>query len=373
MNVLHVFKYYLPDSQGGIEQTIYHLSKASSRLGVNNSVLSLCHSPEPKILQRDEATVTRCKIQFDKASTPFGFGLLKEYGQCVSCADVVHYHYPYPVQDLLHLFQMSRKPSVVTYHSDIVRQKKLKWLYSPVKRLFLGAVDAIVATSENYCRTSKTLARYPDKVHVIPIGLNRDALPTPDASRTAHWRLRFGEKFFFFIGVLRYYKGLKILMEAARKTKHPIVIAGAGPMETELKEEARKHNMEHVHFLGMVSEEDKAALLAACHAVVFPSHLRSEAFGVTLVEGAMFGKPLISAEIGTGTSFVNSHEETGIVIPPSNPDALAQAMNTLADDNGPAAQYGKNAQARYEQYFTADRMAQMYLELYQKLAKPGAC
>jgi len=141
-------------------------------------------------------------------------------------------------------------------------------------------------------------------------------------------------------------------------------MAGVGPLEAELKAQAREHGLDNIHFAGWVSDEDKAALLTLCRAVVFPSHLRSEAFGVTLVEGAMFGKPLISAEIGTGTTFVNEHEVTGIVIPPSDPYALGRAMDTLAANPELAQRYGKNATQRYERFFTAERMARLYYNLY---------
>ena len=66
-----------------------------------------------------------------------------------------------------------------------------------------------------------------------------------------------------------------------------------------------------------------------CFAVLFPSHLRSEAFGISLLEGAMYGKPLISSEIGTGTTYINIDKETGLVVPPSDPIALREAMDFL--------------------------------------------
>ena len=74
--------------------------------------------------------------------------------------------------------------------------------------------------------------------------------------------------------------------------------------------------------MGYLLEDDKVALINLCYAVVFPSHLRSEAFGISLLEGAMYGKPLISSEIGTGTSHINIDGETGLVVPPNDPVAL---------------------------------------------------
>ncbi len=373
MKVLHVFKLYLPDSQGGIEQVIYHLSCETSKRGVKNTVLCLCNESGGSVLEREEATVVRCHAQFDRASTPFGLGLFPAFHRCVKEADLVHYHFPYPVQDLLHIAFRVKKPTLVTYHSDIVRQKILLRFYLPLMQRFLSKVNCIVATSENYMQTSDTLQQYLNKVRAIPIGINRNSLPPIEKERVLQWRDRVGEDFFLFVGVLRYYKGLDILLEAATSKKHTIVIAGAGPLEAELKEKARKLLLDNVIFVGRISEEDKVALLSLCHAIVFPSHLRSEAFGVSLVEGAMFGKPLISAEIGTGTTFVNIDKLTGIVVPPSDPRALSRAMDTLGSNKHLAVSYGLNAQKRYEQFFTAKRMADEYCKLYEELLAYQKC
>jgi rhamnosyl/mannosyltransferase len=254
---------------------------------------------------------------------------------------------------------------VVTYHSDIVRYKTLLQLYRPLMHRFLDSVDAIVATSPNYLQTSSVLAGYKDKTQVIPIGLDKDNYPPPSATSMEEWRKRIGPRFFLFVGVIRYYKGLHILLDAARGTDYPIVIVGAGPIEQELKRHAQEQGLGNVIFLGMVSDEDKAALLKLSYAIVFPSHLRSEAFGISLLEGAMYGKPMISSEIGTGTSYINNHGETGLVVPPSDPDAFRRAMQQLWDNPELVQAMGARAQARYQKLFTARLMGENYARLYR--------
>jgi glycosyltransferase involved in cell wall biosynthesis len=102
---------------------------------------------------------------------------------------------------------------------------------------------------------------------------------------------------------------------------------------------------------------------------VFPSHLRSEAFGVSLLEAAMCGLPMISCEIGTGTSFVNIHNQTGLVVPPADSAALANAMNRLGNDADLAKTFGNAARQRFEERFTATQMAKAYMDVYRKIAK----
>jgi rhamnosyl/mannosyltransferase len=232
---------------------------------------------------------------------------------------------------------------------------------------FLGSADHIIATSPNYLETSKVLQNYINKVSVIPIGLDLLTYRKPCARTTAHYRDLFGNRFFLFIGAFRYYKGLKHLIKASSEVPYPIVIVGAGLIESQIRAEVTRKQLKNIFFIGQVSEENKSSLLEACYAVIFPSNLRAEAFGVTLLEGAMFGKPLISCEIGTGTTYINLNQETGLVIPPSDPSAIASAMTWLWNRPEEAKAMGLKAKERYLALFTGYKMAQSYFEIYHKI------
>lgn len=366
MNILHVYKTFLNDTFGGVEQTIYQMAKANDPR-FSHTVLSLSKDWQETEITHAGIKNLCYKENFSIASNSISFSLLRDFKKIAQKADVIHYHFPWPFADVLHLFWRIRKPSVLTYHSDIVRQQQLLFFYRPLMNRFLSSVDRIVATSPNYLASSPTLQKYKDKVSAIPIGLNRDSYPVPTAEQSTYWRNRFGNHFFLFIGVLRYYKGLHILLDALKNTTFPVLIVGTGPLEEELKIYANKLNLSHVHFLGRLSDTDKMALLDLCLSVIFPSHLRSEAFGISLLEGAMMGKPLISAEIGTGTSFINVNGETGFVIPPDNAVALRDAMQFIWDNPQESAVMGENAAARYQTLFTGDRMVAEYGKVYEEI------
>ena len=235
--------------------------------------------------------------------------------------------------------------------------------------VFLASVNEIVATSPNYLISSEVLQRYKDKLSIIPIGLDKTSYPMPDLERIEYWKNRFGLRFFLFVGVLRYYKGLHVLLDANKGADIPVVIVGDGPLKESLQAATIQLGLRNTHFLGAISNEDKAALLLLCYGVVFPSHLRSEAFGISLLEGAMFGKPMISCEIGTGTSFINIQNLTGLVIPPNNPEALRKAMLDLWNNPKLSAVMGINAKDRFQTYFTSDKMAHRYSDIYYRLSK----
>ncbi len=82
----------------------------------------------------------------------------------------------------------------------------------------------------------------------------------------------------------------------------------------------------------------------------------------------MYGKPMVSSEIGTGTTFINIGDETGLVVPPSDPVAMRQAMRYLWEHPEQAADMGRRAEERYWQTFTADQMVRSYVDLYGDLA-----
>ncbi|QQX86241.1 glycosyltransferase family 4 protein [Cupriavidus necator] len=373
MRVLHVYKTYYPDTFGGIEQVIRQIALSTMPLGVESRVFTLStNARQQRVVHDSGLKVIRAPVTVEIASNAMSLQAIHSFRQAVEWADVLQYHFPWPFGDVLHLLAGKNKPALVTYHSDIVRQKALMHVYRPLMTRFLSSIQAIVATSPNYAQSSDTLQRLKDRVSMIPIGIDETSFPPPDSVLLDSWRERVGEGFFLFIGVLRYYKGLHILLEAMRDADLPLVIVGKGPEEGELQALARTLKLRRVVFAGAVPDDDKMALLALSQAVVFPSHLRSEAYGVTLVEAAMCGKPMITAEIGTGTSFVNLNNETGLVVPPADSAALLKAMTQLEADPERTAEMGFNARRRFEALFTADRMGRDYDALYRRLRKEMA-
>ncbi|HBS6584597.1 TPA: glycosyltransferase family 4 protein [Klebsiella pneumoniae] len=366
MRVLHVYKTYYPDTYGGIEQVIYQLSQGCARRGIAADVFTFSPDKETGPVAYEDHRVIYNKQLFEIASTPFSLKALKRFKQIKDDYDIINYHFPFPFMDMLHLSARPDARTVVTYHSDIVKQKRLMKLYQPLQERFLASVDCIVASSPNYVASSQTLKKYQDKTVVIPFGLEQHDVQH-DPQRVAHWRETVGDNFFLFVGAFRYYKGLHILLDAAERSRLPVVIVGGGPLEAEVRREAQQRGLSNVVFTGMLNDEDKYILFQLCRGLVFPSHLRSEAFGITLLEGARFARPLISCEIGTGTSFINQDKVNGCVIPPNDSQALVEAMNELWHNDETASRYGENSRRRFEEMFTADHMIDAYVNLYTTL------
>ena len=370
IKVLHVYKTYYPDTVGGVEAVIEHICTSSQPFGIQSQVLTLSQEAHP--IEHNSIPVHRAHLDLELASTGFSWQFIFMLKKLAQSVDVIHYHFPWPFMDIAHFLARVRKPTVLTYHSDIVKQKNLLKVYKPLMNRFLKSIDCIVATSPNYLETSEVLQHFRLKTRTIPIGLDKNSYPEPSNELLAKWRSKLPENFFLFVGVLRYYKGLHTLLDALATHDYPTVIAGTGPEAQKLEQQAKQLGLKNIVFLGRVSELDKVALLQLSFSFVFPSHLRSEAFGISLLEAAMYGKPLISCEIGTGTTFININQETGLTIAAESPNELRQAMQHLWDNSNIAHNMGKAAQARYNELFTSEKTAQQYVELYQSLTNQKA-
>ena len=368
MRVLHVYRTYFPETQGGLEEVIRQICLNTQRHSVESRVLCVSPTVAPRVVRRAEAAVYRARLHAEVASCSVSLQMLPIFRRLLRWADVVHYHFPWPFADVLHFLAGVRVPTVLTYHSDIVRQRVLARLYAPLRTRFFNAIDRIVCTSPNYFATSSVLQRFERKVDIVPIGLDPASYPAvaPEAVDAA--RAQFGERFFLFIGVLRYYKCLHILLDAIKGAPYRVVIVGSGPTEGELRQQAADLRLDNVVFAGHVSDQAKVALIELSLGVVFPSYMRSEAFGVTLLEGAMYAKPLISAEVGSGTSHVNVDGETGLVVTPASAKALRAAMDQLDARPDMARRMGIGARRRFEQLFNGALMGDRYADIYADVA-----
>lgn len=371
IKVLNTYRTYFPDPPGGLQEAIRQISFSTSNFGVENRIFTLSPTPQPKSILFPEAVVTRERSWVAPTSCDLGdWQAFKTFSEEVKRSDIVQYHFPWPFADAMHWIVRPKIPKVTVYHSDIVRQKFLGMLYTPLMMRTLQDMQAIVATSPNYLETSPVLQHknIRDKVRVIPLGIDEKSYHL--AQNDGIFSLigvDKNEPYFLFLGVLRYYKGLLNLIEAAKGLNVKIVIAGSGPELKALRQLTLENSWNNVVFAGQVSHQEKIALLRGCYSFVLPSHLRSEAFGMVLVEASMFQKPMISCEIGTGTSFVNQHEETGLVVQPDSTNELREAMMFLLQHQSVAERMGQAARRRYEKIFSGEALGRAYAELYQEL------
>ena len=359
---MHVFKTYFPDAPGGVQEAIRAISRYTKDYGFRHSVFTLSPHPVPREIDFEGDLVHREKQVAAPLSCPIGnWGIFREMRRMAEDADIILYHYPWPFGDLLS-FVVREKPSVVLYHSDIVKQKLSGALYAPLRERFLDRADVIVATSPNYAESSVILQKHRNKTKVIPLTAVPDDEPENfDIINKLGLSL---SPFVLFVGVLRYYKGLDTLVKAARKVRCPVVIAGDGPEREHLQVLKEQVGAQNVVFVGKITNAQKKALYKKASIFAFPSNVRSEAFGISLAEAAMYGVPMVSCEIGTGTSFINRDKITGYVIPPNNDELLAQALNTILCSSKLSEAMRKASRLRWNDELNPSMFGKRWAELF---------
>lgn len=372
INVLHVYKTAEPFTHGGIEHVLEQLSRSLATYDVKSTVLCLQReSKQIRYTQHQGVDIIGYPLDIEIASCGLSRKLWQDFKRISADFDLIHYQFPWPYADALACFRQAKTtPYVVSYQSDIVKQKQLLKLYTPLMKRFLKGAARIAGTSPQYISSSPVLGQYADQVDIIPNGIEDHELKDVDSAQLMQYEQQLGNQFFLFVGVFRYYKGLEYLLQAALKTGYKVVLAGDGPERENLKQYVQQNQLENVIFLGKVSEKQKFALLKLCYAFVLPSSQRSEAFGMVLLEAARFAKPLISTELQSGTSFINLNHQTGRVVPARDSDALANAMRQLHDNPAQAALMGEAARQRFLAHFTAQRQAKLYAQMYQKALNP---
>ena len=365
MHILQCYKTALPLSMGGVEQVMHHISAGLVKHGHRSTILAFSPQKEVQVIDYLGYRVIAIPATQEIASMPLSIKGFSYFKNLCKEADIIHYHYPFPWMDLMHLVHPHDKPCVMTYHSDIVKQKNLLKLYKPLQQYFLKRMDAIVATSPKYIESSEILRKYSNKVRCIPLGLEDKHDSSISQEKLNEWKTKLPERFLLFVGVFRYYKGLKYLLEALEGLDCPVVLIGDGPEKEALWALKDKLNLKNLFFLGQLDDQNKNAVLTLASGVILPSHLRSEAFGLSLLEGAMFGKPLISCEIRTGTSYINQDGVTGWVVQPEDKISLRNALTQWYENPEKSLEFGKNARNRYLELFQASKMIESYMDIYQ--------
>jgi glycosyltransferase involved in cell wall biosynthesis len=364
VKVLHIYKDYYP-VLGGIENHIRILAEGLIRRGIEAQVLVTNTGPKTTVEEIGGVPVIKAGCPFRMSGAPLSPDLYLWLRRLEP--DIAHLHFPNPTAELGQLLLGRSRKFVLTYHSDIVRQKYLLRLYRPFLWRALAAADRIIATSPNYVRSSPYLHRFADKCVVIPLGIDLSPFEGADRGRAEAVRRRYGSPLLLFVGKLRYYKGLEYLLEAMREVEARLLVVGTGPMEEEWQALAEALNLEDkVVFLGEVSDDDLPLYYHACDLFVLPASHRSEAFGLVQVEAMACGKPVICTELGTGTSYVNVDGETGLVVLPRDCQALAEAINHLLADGALRRRLGDRARARVRR-FSKEDMVDRIVELYEAL------
>ena len=284
--------------------------------------------------------------------------------------DIVHLQFPAdPGAHLATLILPRTVKRVITWHSDIVRQKRLLMFYRPFLRHLLRTADAIIIPTPAHRTSSEHLSEIEDhgRFHVVPYGFDLSRYERRPEAAAAIRKRHGGRLLIFALGRHVYYKGYEYLIRALPLVPQAeLVLGGRGPLTESLMGLAQDLGVrERVEFTGRIPEQDLPAYYHACDVFCLPSVEQSEAFGIVQLEAMTCGKPIVCSELNNGVTWVNQDGVTGLVVPPADPVALAGALNRLVADTELRRRLGEQGRQRASREFTVEAMVRGTLSVYR--------
>jgi len=292
--------------------------------------------------------------------------------------DVIHAHWLLP-QGLVAAIAglLTGRPVVLTTLGADVYGLQGKWT-SRIKRWVLRRMTRITALSRDLAQAVEGLADSErEPVAVIGLGVDTHRFKSRRDARAFRAKLGLNGPMLLFVGRLAEKKGVRYLLAAmpAVLAQHPnatLVIIGDGPLRGELTLQARDLGLgESVRFLGARQAKELPNFYTAADAFAGPSIVAAggdtESFGVVFAEAMACGCPVVASDVG-GVSDLVKHERTGLMVPQRDPDALAQALCRLLEDEGLARRLRRNGRAHVKRHFSEAAIAENYETVLREAA-----
>ena len=368
IRILQLGKFY--PVGGGVEKVMYDLMVGFSEQGVDCDMLCAAISGGNSISVVSQHAKLICnRTLFKFAATMISPAMIMTLRKICHQYDIIHVHHPDPMAALALRLSGYKGKVILHWHSDIIRQKKFLKLYIPLQNWLLGRADLVLGTSPVYLKESPYLRNVQHKVVSLPIGV--DAM-TPDKAITERICRQYGNrKIVFSLGRLVHYKGFRYLVEAATylDDNYVVLIGGTGPLKGELRQQIKNLGLEDkVHLLGRIDDKELPSYYDACRVFCLSSIQKTEAFAIVQIEAMACGKPVVATQIPqSGVSWVNAHGESGLNVPPASPQALAQAIKDISDNEDTYKEFSQRAKNRYENYFMKKTMIDNCIKIYHNI------
>lgn len=294
--------------------------------------------------------------------------------------DIVHAHGGNFIAELAALRHAKREkiPYVLTYHGDavetyggIIRRFCVSFYIKHLLNRVLSYADVIISPSEYYINESRFLGKYRDKIVVIPNGINLSDFDIGYSKGMCREKLGLplDGSIILFIGNIVPYKGPDVLVNAMSRivkaeTDVELVFVGKGVMREELEMLSKKLGVEkNVKFTGFVEDGLKPLYYKAADVFCLPSTMSTESFGIVNLEAMACGIPIVASKIG-GIPSVVKDRENGLLVPPRNSEALADAIIYLLENEDVREKMGENGRKKVVNY-SWERIAEETEKVYE--------
>ena len=239
----------------------------------------------------------------------------------------------------------------IVHHLRASEQRPLAPLYRAVERRYLATVDGVVCNSEPTRESVTALGVDPATTVIAPPAGDRWD-PDIDADAIAR-RAHEAPLHVIFVGTLTARKGLDTLVEGVAAAESDVTVTVVGRHADEAYVDRVRQMVDHaglgdsVDLAGELSTDRLGATLRSSHVLAVPS--RYEGFGIVYLEGLSFGLPALASRAGGATDIVTDGE-TGALVDPDDPEAVARELDRFAADRDRLARMGVAARRRYQRH-----------------------
>lgn len=365
------FGRFADDNFGGLERYVFELARSlRGTARFVNIVAARGAAPDVEV----PGDTVYARPAFELGGTPVCPGMPWHARRLHARAPFDIAHLQFPADPMAHLSSAVLPDGVkrvITWHSDIVRQKSLLKLYRPFLDRLVRTADAIILPTPAHRTSSEQLGAVRDasKFHVVHYGFDLSRFAGQPAAAQAMPAAPAGKLVVFALGRHVYYKGFEYLIRALPLAPDVhLLLGGRGPLTAALVELAASLGVkERVEFVGRIPEEQLPAYYHACDVYCMPSVERAEAFGIVQLEAMAAARPVVCCALGNGVNYVNRDGETGLAVPPKDPPALAAALEQLHADPALRARLGEQGRRRALAEFSLEKMRQGTLAVYRKV------
>lgn len=355
---------------GGIERHVQTLSEGLASRGV--AVTNLVYGEQTRRESRVRGVqVIEAPLAAMLGSQPISWAMVQEARRAIAeGVDLIHLHFPDPFAHGVASLVAGRIPLVVSWHSDIVRQRIVGSAYRQFARLALRRPAAVLVATARHADSRQLDMLVPrERVHVVPYGIDA-ARFVPSAAvlaRATVLRAAYGPRpLVFALGRHVGYKGFDVLIDAVAKSGAQLVLGGTGPLEQALRQRAAQSGeASRLHVIGEIPEADLAAWHHASDMYCLSSVEPAEAFGLVQAEAMACGRPVINTRLGNGVNEVSPDGVSGLTVPVGDVDALAKAIDTLSADPALRRRLGEAGRDRVLTRYSIPAMVDGTLAVYR--------
>lgn len=377
MKKLMIVTPYFYPKIGGLENYAYNIAKGLKKYGWEIVVVTSNHeSKEYKEEILDGIKIYRLPRQFKVSNTPVSFKWKKQIKEIIQREkpDVINTHTPVPfISDVTARIAYKLKiPFVLTYHNDLSKDNLFLDLICKLYYRFLGnksldLSNKIIATSKYYAKNSPYLKKRSKKIKIVSPGINLSQIESFKKIKNQ----------ILFVGQLdktHAHKGLNYLIDSMNIVKNEIkdvklFIIGKGDNLKHYKEYINQLGLQNnIILTGFVSDKELNNYYTNSEVIVLSTSNNSEGFGMTLIEGMAHKCVSIGTKVG-GIPYVIDDGKNGLLVPPKDPKALADAIIKILNNAKLAEQMGENGYKKVKENFTWDIQIKKTDEMLKEISR----